>query len=121
MELLPHQSDPRQARGWVEVFRSQLLMRYQPAGQADFPLLLLKAADPMPREPDQGEAPPQQHDAFLGWQRWSDRPVERIEVPGTHLTMMSRPHVEMLAEHLRAALHRLETSATARVADGVLP
>ncbi|KDB53387.1 hypothetical protein X805_09720 [Sphaerotilus natans subsp. natans DSM 6575] len=121
MELLPPQSDPRQARGWVEVFRSQLLMRYQPAGQADFPLLLLKAADPMPREPDQGEALPQQHDAFLGWQRWSDRPVERIEVPGTHLTMMSRPHVEVLAEHLRAALHRLETSATARVADGVLP
>ena len=43
-----------------------------------------------------GEVPPD-----LGWQRLSDQPVEVVEVPGSHVSMMRAPHVQLLAEALR--------------------
>jgi amino acid adenylation domain-containing protein/non-ribosomal peptide synthase protein (TIGR01720 family) len=112
LELLPAGADVRQARGWVEVFKSNLRTRYQPDGQADFPLVLFRAEETLASTPDQAPVPAQQHDPFLGWRRWSRDPVERIPVPGTHLTMMGQPHLGTLARHLRDGLRRLEERAT---------
>lgn len=36
----------------------------------------------------------------LGWQRYASQPVEVINVPGNHVTMITSPNVQTLAEHL---------------------
>ncbi|MBM3289540.1 MAG: hypothetical protein FJY92_05265, partial [Candidatus Hydrogenedentes bacterium] len=43
-------------------------------------------------------------DPTLGWRRMSTQPVEVRELTGNHVTMLSEPHVQTLAEQLRAAL-----------------
>jgi amino acid adenylation domain-containing protein len=40
----------------------------------------------------------------LGWSRFSTRPVQVRDIPGGHHTMMTEPHVRVLAEHVRASL-----------------
>ena len=40
----------------------------------------------------------------LGWGALSMRALERYEIPGDHLAIMSRPNVEFLAEQLRKRL-----------------
>ena len=40
----------------------------------------------------------------LGWGRYSDREVQVIDLPGNHMTILRQPHVQRLAEQLRAQL-----------------
>ncbi|HEX2242874.1 MAG TPA: hypothetical protein VHK27_06405, partial [Gammaproteobacteria bacterium] len=43
--------------------------------------------------------------AAWGWDQFSEGPVEVHVVPGDHLTMMTEPHVQVLAERLKACLN----------------
>jgi len=43
-------------------------------------------------------------DPALGWDRWAQEGVEVHEVPGEHSSMVLDPHVQVLAERLRACL-----------------
>ena len=47
----------------------------------------------------------------LGWGRYSDREVQVIDLPGNHMTILRQPHVQRLAEQLRA---QLETALAVR-------
>jgi aspartate racemase len=59
-------------------------------------------------------------DPTLGWSEWAAEGVDVHVVPGNHATMVYKPHVEVLAEELRACLDRGQ--ATERwLADGVNP
>jgi amino acid adenylation domain-containing protein len=54
-------------------------------------------------------------DPALGWNEFSAEPVESYVIPGDHVTMMTEPHVQILAQHLQTSLnkaqkHQLETS-----------
>ncbi|MFN8024434.1 MAG: amino acid adenylation domain-containing protein [Acidimicrobiales bacterium] len=40
----------------------------------------------------------------LGWDRYAQRGVEVIDVPGDHMTILAEPHVAVLARHLRDVL-----------------
>ena len=40
-------------------------------------------------------------DPTLGWAQFAAEGVEVCEIPGTHRTLMSEPHVQVLAERLR--------------------
>ncbi|MDQ2677814.1 MAG: amino acid adenylation domain-containing protein, partial [Actinomycetota bacterium] len=42
----------------------------------------------------------------LGWSCVADGPIEMVEVPGRHMSMLEEPHVAVLAEELRAAIDR---------------
>jgi thioesterase domain-containing protein len=44
------------------------------------------------------------NDVIAGWARWSSQPVEVVSVSGDHVTMVARPHVEIVASRLRACL-----------------
>ncbi|WP_414582892.1 SDR family NAD(P)-dependent oxidoreductase [Scytonema sp. PCC 10023] len=43
-------------------------------------------------------------DMAAGWEKISFKPIEIIDVPGNHLTMFSKPHVQVLAERLSGCL-----------------
>ncbi|MFL6196330.1 MAG: thioesterase domain-containing protein [Thermoanaerobaculia bacterium] len=40
----------------------------------------------------------------LGWEKLSPQPVDRLDVPGDHITLLAEPHVRTLAERLRTRL-----------------
>ncbi|HEY3570221.1 MAG TPA: amino acid adenylation domain-containing protein [Thermoanaerobaculia bacterium] len=40
----------------------------------------------------------------LGWERLSPHPVDRVDVPGDHITLLAEPHVRTLADRLRTLL-----------------
>jgi thioesterase domain-containing protein len=48
-------------------------------------------------------------DPTLGWNQWAAQGVDVQVVPGNHATMVYKPHVEVLANKLRARLDRLGT------------
>jgi thioesterase domain-containing protein len=47
-------------------------------------------------------------DETMGWGQFVTEPLEIIQVPGTHGTMVQEPHVQALAEKLRACIARAE-------------
>ena len=49
-------------------------------------------------------------DPSLGWSEWAAGGVEVHVVPGNHATMVYQPHVEVLAEKLRACLDQVRAS-----------
>lgn len=57
-------------------------------------------------------------DPTLGWNEWAAGGTEVYIVPGNHATMVYKPHVEMLAEKLRACLDRVRASEEKSV-DGI--
>lgn len=86
---------------WVDFYRANVLAaaRYRPNGASvDIALTLFKAA-----EADPGLERPTVTDPSFGWASYCVRPVTVIEVPGTHITMLTEPHVRVLAGHIRAA------------------
>jgi len=49
-------------------------------------------------------------DPTLGWSQWAAAGVEVHVVPGNHATMVYKPHVEVLAEKLRACLDQVQAT-----------
>ncbi|MEO0509782.1 MAG: amino acid adenylation domain-containing protein [Verrucomicrobiota bacterium] len=103
--LLSHKvlSDHINARAlgkYVQVYRDNAMatLQYQPdALSVDLPITLYKAQE---SDVDLGEMSSSQNHK-LNWQDYSPATVNVIEVPGTHLSMMTAPHVTDLATALR--------------------
>ena len=49
-------------------------------------------------------------DPTLGWGEWAAQGADVHIVPGNHATMVYKPHVEVLADELRACLDRMRAS-----------
>jgi surfactin family lipopeptide synthetase C len=54
-----------------------------------------------------------------GWGACTTGPVEVVVVPGQHHTMVSQPHVEVLAQRLKAGLERCQRTAQLSAPDVV--
>jgi thioesterase domain-containing protein/acyl carrier protein len=107
--FLPTPSDLKQVRGWVEVFKCNGLTNYAPSSLLPVPITLFRAAEPVTSEPAMGQpADQQQQEPTLGWAQFMQRAVEVIAVPGNHLSMMARPHVEVLAQQMWTTLSAAE-------------
>ncbi|MCB0167720.1 MAG: amino acid adenylation domain-containing protein, partial [Anaerolineae bacterium] len=97
MNILPANTDTKQLRGWVEVFKANMLASsiYTAREVIPLPITLFYP----------GDDPTAKNEATL--KAWSAiGPVERYEVPGTHLTMVVEPHVQVLAEKLADCLNQ---------------
>jgi thioesterase domain-containing protein/phosphohistidine swiveling domain-containing protein/acyl carrier protein len=85
-------------------FRANMFRSYAPGSMPlDAPITLFRAKEPhftmesyeeFLKEPD------------MGWKRFSEKPVEIVEVPGNHVTMISEPHVRVLAEKLNESMEK---------------
>lgn len=100
-KILSDATDISEVRGLVTLFRIQSQIGYNPRNPIPTPLALFRAEDH-----GVGVEIPEYLRAEELWD-WSDygkgsAPVEMI--PGNHLTMMIRPHVEILANRLGAHL-----------------
>jgi len=65
-------------------------------------IIVIRAEAPLPVDPRLAAAmgAPLERTPDLGWQRLSRRPVEVIHVPGNHVTMMTEPHVAIMASRI---------------------
>lgn len=103
--ILPSDVNRKQFGRFMDVYKANAIagVTYRPVGHAiDVELTLFRAADAdQELRQTSGKAKP-----ALGWDLYSTQPVDVIEVPGTHITMMIKPHVNELACRLGESLDR---------------
>jgi len=100
--VLPADTNRAYFARWVELYRASVAAAdaYRPDGPAlDIPLTVFSAT-----ETDAVLDRPAIESDNQGWTRYSTLPVRVINVPGSHITMLTEPHVHTLGARLRAAL-----------------
>ena len=102
--VFPADVDVEQTRRLVRTYRSNMAaaMRHHPK-PLSAAITLFQATERRPEDP----ALPADH----GWRACTTGPVEVVVVPGQHHTMVSRPHVEVLAQRLKAGLELSKRTA----------
>ena len=110
--FLPPQTDIKLVRGFLQVFRVQGQINYAPLDTSTVPITLFRAQETDSQQENSSDL---FQDLAWGWNQFSDREVEIYTVPGSHISMMTKPHVQVLAQQLQKSLnkaqkHQLETS-----------
>jgi amino acid adenylation domain-containing protein len=112
-KIISADADRKEVRGLVEVYKSQAQMLYRP--KAPYPLLdlvLLRAAEPLADFVD-GIPESMKKDETWGWSDYGQGSVQVETIPGDHLTMMTKPHCNALAERLNEIILSRENSTLA--------
>ncbi|ARV58849.1 hypothetical protein BZZ01_09565 [Nostocales cyanobacterium HT-58-2] len=104
--ILPPHADIKLVRGFLEVFRTQCQLDYVPHNTFPIPITLFRAEEVSSQ---QENSPHLFQDPARGWNQFSDGEVEIHTVPGNHISMMSEPHVKVLAQKLRKSLEQAYT------------
>jgi amino acid adenylation domain-containing protein len=97
--LVPESTGVEGFRGFLELMitHNRITTEYAP-GVYDGRVVVFRAEESSGLEPLSERV--RAHD--LGWQRYASRPVEVVGVPGSHVTMITRPNVRALAAALAA-------------------
>ncbi|MGK7886280.1 MAG: amino acid adenylation domain-containing protein, partial [Crocosphaera sp.] len=99
-QLIAPQGDIKQVKGLIEVFKTHSQIVYSPQESICGNLVVFRAADS-----DDSTSMVETSDPSLGWQQWTSHSVEIHTIPGDHLTIMSVPHVQVLADTLNQSIH----------------
>ena len=101
--FLPPQTDIKLVRGLLKVIQTQLQIEYLPQNTSTNKITLFQAQE------SKYQSEKFYHivrDTTWGWNQFSDKEVEIHTVPGSHNSMMSEPHVKLLAEKLQNSLEQ---------------
>ncbi|MFL6127957.1 MAG: MupA/Atu3671 family FMN-dependent luciferase-like monooxygenase [Mycobacteriales bacterium] len=104
LDLLPPEVDQTQFEGFVRTYRADQQSVYVPAERYDGPLVFFRAERLHPDSQPAPELAWTLADPARAWGRFCARPVQVHEIPGDHLSALTRPHVATLAELLGGAL-----------------
>jgi amino acid adenylation domain-containing protein len=96
-------TDAEEIRGFVEVYRTQAQIRYDPPPGPPLKIALFKAREPLD-DFLRGMPEAFRRDEMWGWRPYDEGRLAVEYVPGHHLSMMAHPHVQHLAERLQAVL-----------------
>jgi len=106
--FLPPHADVAKARGLLRVFVANSTIRYAPIDTQPVPIVLFRAAEAHPdydfSSADDAGVPIAQ--STMGWRKYARGPVEVHLVPGNHISMMSQPHVGLLADKINTCLQK---------------
>jgi thioesterase domain-containing protein len=105
--VLPPQTDIELVRGLLQVFRTQSQIDYLPHNTSPTPICLFRSQDGIPEQEDY---PHIFQKPAWGWNQFSDGEVKSYTVPGGHISMMSEPHVKVLAQQLQKSLYQAQSS-----------
>ncbi|EDN72593.1 Non-ribosomal peptide synthetase [Beggiatoa sp. SS] len=109
VNLLPQETSIHTVRGIVQVIKADELafLRYVPPVGYPNRITLFKTSEVYQDELGMldEEIP---NDPAWGWRRLSSEPVEVHRVAGDHSTMLTEPHVQVLAEKLRDCLDKVQ-------------
>ncbi len=105
--LAPEHTRPEEFQGFLQMMlhHNQMSENYRP-DVYEGKIVVFRAEQALQIDPQSAiNASAHQHrPQDLGWQRYSAQPVEVISVPGNHVTMMTTPHVQTLAQRLKRYL-----------------
>jgi thioesterase domain-containing protein/acyl carrier protein len=105
VNLLPPDIGIKQLRGLVQVYKTHAQIIYQPKDVYPSQITCFFSSE----MPDQSsEISEGLEDLRLGWDKFSAKSLDIHIVPGSHLTMMSEPHVRILAERLRTCIQQAQ-------------
>ena len=93
-----------QLRNMVEIFKISWQVDYLPQDVYPTRITLFRAAETL--DEDKSKVPEIWHEPTFGWEAFLGETVEVCEVPGNHLTMMTEPHIQVVASQLRARLQQ---------------
>ncbi|MBW4642401.1 MAG: AMP-binding protein [Goleter apudmare HA4340-LM2] len=99
--LMPPDAGKEQLRCLLQVFKSNLqaMLNYTPHIYQN-QMILFQASD---RSSDA------LNESTQGWEQFSSKPVKIHTIPGDHYTMLSKPHVQVLAEQLMFYLDKAQS------------
>jgi thioesterase domain-containing protein len=92
----------------LAVANARAVGQYRISNYRKVPIAVFEAASPSLE--DYPDGVPVWGSLAAGWSRYSSAPLRIFSVPGDHVSMLTPPHVQSLAEHLRACLDAVEKS-----------
>ncbi|MUG97754.1 amino acid adenylation domain-containing protein, partial [Scytonema sp. UIC 10036] len=105
-DILPPDDDTTQLNHLVQVMKTDSLVNYVPQQVYPTRITLLRASETSVEEPTSQLPPEILQDSAWGWSDFAAEPVDVYFVPGNHITMMTQPHVHVLAERLKACIQQ---------------
>ncbi|MEK8019856.1 MAG: alpha/beta fold hydrolase, partial [Candidatus Parabeggiatoa sp.] len=102
----------KQLQALVKIFKANCQTNYIPQNISAIPISLFKASEILTVTEAGIEMErlreSLKQEATWGWHQYASGSVDVHVVPGDHHTMMSQPHVQVLAEKLRACFDKIE-------------
>ncbi|AUB35489.1 Non-ribosomal peptide synthetase component F [Nostoc flagelliforme CCNUN1] len=105
VNLLPPDIGIKQLRGLVQVYKAHTQIVYQPKEVYPSQITCFISSEMPDKSSEISEG---LEDLRLGWDKFSAKFLDIHIVPGSHLTMMSEPHVRILAERLRTCIQQAQ-------------
>ncbi|MBD2682798.1 MULTISPECIES: non-ribosomal peptide synthetase [Nostoc] len=112
--LLPPQIGTKQLQGFLKVTKavSQAYDVYQPYNDRQTKITFFRASEENPEDlRSLAEFSEILEDPAWGWNKFSAEPVKVYFVPGDHVTMMTEPHVQTLADRLQVCIDQAQVNS----------
>ena len=107
--MLPPNAEITQLTNIVQAYKTSCLclVDYVPKELYPDKLIVLRANEDLPQDPNSELASEASADFSLGWSEFSTEPVDIHFVLGNHVSIMAEPHVQVLAEQLKACIDKV--------------
>lgn len=104
--VLPMDAGTRQMHGFVKVLQANLraMANYLPQEIYPTPIVLFRANEVHPWDASTWLSETMQQEKAFGWDKFTNTSLEIFSVPGDHVTMMTEPNVQILAQYLKTCL-----------------
>ncbi|QMS88318.1 amino acid adenylation domain-containing protein [Nostoc edaphicum CCNP1411] len=106
--MLAPNAEITQLKNIVQAYKTSCLclVDYLPKQIYPGKLTILRANEDMPEDPNSELNAEVSQDLSLGWSEFCTEPVDIDFVLGNHITIMAEPHVQVLAERLKACIQQ---------------
>ena len=110
--MLPPNAEITQLTNIVQAYKNSCLclVDYVPKQPYSGKLTILRANEDLPEDPNGYLNAEVSQDLSLGWSEFSSEPVDIHFVLGNHITIMVEPHVQVLAEKLKACIQQAQAN-----------
>jgi amino acid adenylation domain-containing protein len=104
--MLPPNAQTMQLKNIVQAYKTSCLCLVDYVPKQIYPgkITILRANEDLPENPDDELYSQISQDAALGWSEFSCEPADIHFVLGNHITIMAEPHIQVLAEELKACI-----------------
>jgi thioesterase domain-containing protein len=102
--LITPLSDVDHIHQLVEIFKLHFQMSYVPENAIPTNIVVFRASE-MTDEQENLSQMAFAQDPYLGWQSWATDTIQAYCASGDHITMMSSPHVKVLADTLNRIIN----------------
>ncbi|MEA5603820.1 amino acid adenylation domain-containing protein [Nostoc sp. UHCC 0252] len=110
--MLPPNAETNQLENIVKAYKTSCLclIDYVPKKLYPGKVTILRANEDMPSDPNSELASEASADFSLGWSEFSTEPVDIHFVLGNHISVMTEPHVQVLAQQLKACIKEAQAN-----------